>query len=145
MLNYGFNPALSPFPQYLPLLGSTFLPTFCQILPPSSIPIAYLCTRKTNPNQIMQDISTILFWTAIFLIVEPTIANLWPRIRASFLLSYPFRDSKLGMIEQYYNELDYPFRIMYPFRIKLRKCMQAIGIIITLLLLTKDRYNVINL
>ena len=93
----------------------------------------------------MQDITTILFWTAIFLIAEPTIANLWPRIRASFLLSYPYKDCKLGRIEQYYNELDYPFRIMCPLRIKLRKWMQAIGIIIMLLLLANYRYNFMNL
>ena len=93
----------------------------------------------------MQDITTILFWTAIFLIAEPTIANLWPRIRASFLLSYPYKDCKLSRVEQYYNELDYPFRIMCPFRVKLRKCMQTIGIIIMLLLLANDRYNLMNL
>ena len=93
----------------------------------------------------MQDITTIFFWIALFLIAEPTIVNLWPRIRASFLLSYPFRDSKLVRIEQYYNELEYPFRIMCPFRVKLRKCMQALGVIIMFLLLANSRYNFINL
>lgn len=85
--------------------------------------------------------SEILFWTALVLIVEPSLMMVWPRIRASLFLSYPYRDGHEYKIRDYFNELDKPFRIMCPFRIKARRWMFGIGIVILIVLTTNLMYN----
>ena len=87
----------------------------------------------------------ILYWVSMILIVEPAIVQVWPRIRASLFLNYPYRRSRLDRIEQYYNDLDKPFGIMCPFRINLRKWMQAIGVTILASVSTNQLYNFITL
>lgn len=94
----------------------------------------------------MEKISlTTLYWLSMILIVEPALAKVWPRIRASLFLTYPYRESRLNRIEQYYNELDRPFGIMCPFRVKLRKWMQVIGVTILAILSANHLYNFITL
>lgn len=89
--------------------------------------------------------TTTLYWVSMILILEPTLVKVWPRIRASLFLTYPYRESKLNRIEQYYNELERPFGIMCPFRVKLRKWMQAIGVTILSTLSANHLYNIITL
>lgn len=89
--------------------------------------------------------STTLYWVAMFLIIEPALVKIWPRIRASFFLSFPYRESRLSRIEQYYNGLERPFGIMCPFRVKARQWMQAIGVCILILMLTNQMFNLIKL
>lgn len=81
----------------------------------------------------------------MILIVEPALVKAWPRIRASQFLTYPYRESRLNRIEQYYNELDRPFGIMCPFRVKLRKWMQAIGVVILVSILSNEIYGFIKI
>lgn len=85
-----------------------------------------------------------LYWLSMILIEEPALAKAWPRIRASLFLTYPYRESRLNRIEQYYNKLDCPFGIMCPFRVKLRKWMQAIGVIILMIIVSNQVFNLIN-
>ncbi len=84
---------------------------------------------------------TSLFWAAIVLIIEPVIAIAWPRIRASLLLSYPYKDGQASRISNYYGSLDRPFGIMCPFRIKARRWMQTIGVMILIILLASHLYE----
>ncbi len=88
---------------------------------------------------------TVLFWTAIVLILEPAIAKAWPRFRASLLLSYPYRDGQASRISDYYNQLDRRFGIMCPFRIKARRWMQTIGVMILIILLSSQLYENLRL
>ncbi len=86
-------------------------------------------------------IQTVLFWTAIVLILEPAIAKAWPRFRASLLLSYPYRDGQASRISDYYNQLDRGFGIMCPLRVKARQWMQTIGVMILIILLSSQLYE----
>ncbi len=84
---------------------------------------------------------TALFWTAIVLIIEPAIVKAWPRFRASLLLSYPYIDGQALRISDYYNQLDRGFGIMCPFRVKVRRWMQTIGVVILIILLSSQLYG----
>ncbi len=88
---------------------------------------------------------TVLFWTAIVLIIEPAIAKAWPRFRASLLLSYPYRDGQASRISDYYNQLDRGLGIMCPFRVKARRWMQTIGVMILIILLSSQLYGNLRL
>ena len=94
----------------------------------------------------MEKISlTTLYWISMVLIVEPALVNVWPSIRASLFLKYPYSESRIHRIERYYNELDRPFGIMCPFRVKLRKWMQVIGVTILAILSANQLYNFITI
>ncbi len=88
---------------------------------------------------------TVLFWTAIVLILEPALAKAWPRFRASLLLSYPYKDGQASRISDYYNQLDRGLGIMCPFRVKARRWMQTIGVVILIILLSIQLYGRLRL
>ncbi len=84
---------------------------------------------------------TVLFWTAIVLIIEPSLAKAWPRFRASLLLSYPYTDGQASRISDYYNHLDRRFGVMCILRDTVRRRMQTIGVMILIILLTYQLYE----
>ncbi len=86
-----------------------------------------------------------LFWIAVGLIAEPVIAKAWPRLRASLLLSYPYKDGQASRICVYYNRLNRRFGIMCPLRIMARRWMQTIGVIILIILYLIQNFKIYGL
>lgn len=86
-----------------------------------------------------------LFWIAIVLILEPTIVSFWPRLRAAFLLSYPFREVNCRRVECYFDNLSSPLRIMSAFRVRLRKWMLRCGVLLLIFVASNQIYEFLPL
>lgn len=85
-----------------------------------------------------------MFWTAMILILEPILVAFWPRLRAAFLLSYPFRQANCGRVEIYFDNLSAPLRIMSPFRVRLRKWMLCCGVLLMIFVVANQIYEFIS-
>lgn len=91
-----------------------------------------------NPNEK-------IFWIAMFLILEPMFAAFWTRLRAAFLLSYPFREVNCRRVEIYFDNLSAPLRIMWPFRVRLRKWMLCCGVLLMIFVAANQIYEFLPL
>lgn len=92
----------------------------------------------------MTELTVKLFWISIILILEPTLVSVWPKVRAGFFLTYPYRANQAARIELYYDGLSRPMRIMSPLRIKIRKWAMRIGILMLIALSSNQVYHFFN-
>ena len=84
---------------------------------------------------------TVLFTSALILIIEPLLATAWPRLKVGFFFSSPHRAVNEDRINSYHQSLRLGLGIYCPLRRRIRTLMQTVGILILLAITTNLLFN----